>query len=285
MKILLFGATGQVGREVLRRAPQGVQIVPVSRAQADLLDPLEVARAIAERPCGAVINAAAYTAVDKAEENEELALAINGAAPGAMAQAAAAKGVPFLHISTDYVFDGGAGAPFRTGDEPRPLNAYGRSKLAGEEAIRTAGGAYVILRTSWVFSAHGHNFLKTMLRLGRDRASIRVVADQRGGPTPATAIADALLALAGRMHQRRVRETLHLSGEPDTTWAKFARAIFAAAGSDCQVEDISTSEYPTPAIRPLDSRLDCTALAAHGLVRPDWRKALREILKDLPAGE
>lgn len=285
MRILLFGATGQVGREVLRRTPQGVKIVPVSRAEADLLNPLEVARAIAERPCDAVINSAAYTAVDRAEENQELALAINGAAPSAMAQAAATKGVPFLHISTDYVFDGGAGAPFKPDDEPRPLNAYGRSKLAGEEAIRSSGGAHVILRTSWVFSAHGQNFLKTMLRIGRERGSIRVVADQRGGPTPATSIADALLALASRISQDHAGETLHLSGAPDTSWANFARAIFATAGVDCQVEDIATREYPTPAKRPLDSRLECSALAAHSLARPDWRKALRDILKDLPTEE
>lgn len=280
MKILLFGATGQVGREVVRRA-HGVQIMLVPRALADLLDPVAVARAIATSPCDAVINAAAYTAVDQAEQNEELALTINGTAPGAMAQAAVTKGVPFLHISTDYVFDGGADAPFKPDDAPRPLNAYGRSKLAGEEAIRGAGGAHVILRTSWVFSAHNHNFLKTILRIGRERDSIRVVADQRGGPTPATSIADALLTLAVRLRQRQASETLHLSGAPDTSWAEFARAIFAAAAMDCRVDDIATREYPTPARRPLDSRLDCSALAAHDLARPDWRKALPEILADL----
>jgi dTDP-4-dehydrorhamnose reductase len=230
-----------------------------------------------------VINAAAYTAVDRAEEEEALAQVINGAAPGAMAVACAELGIPFVTVSTDYVFDGSGEAPWQPGDAPGPLNAYGRSKLAGEDAVRAAGGVHAILRTSWVVSAHGNNFVKTMLRLGRDRERLTIVADQTGAPTPARAIAAACLEIARQLAQDPAKSgTYHLAGAPQTSWADFAREIFAQAGVDCAVEDIPTTAYPTPAARPLNSRLDCTTLeTVFGLSQPDWRLGLKDILKDL----
>ena len=193
MKLLVFGQTGQVARELARAAPEALFL---GRDQADLSDPAACAAAIRAHRPDAVINAAAWTAVDRAETEEAAATVVNGHAPGAMAQACADLGAPLVHISTDYVFDGAGSLPFRPGDPTAPLGAYGRSKLAGEAAVRAAGGAHVILRTSWVFSAHGANFVKTMLRLGADRPALRVVADQIGGPTPADAIAAACLSLA-----------------------------------------------------------------------------------------
>jgi dTDP-4-dehydrorhamnose reductase len=279
MKLLVFGKTGQVARELQRCAPDATYL---GRDQADLLDPAACAAAIAAHDADAIINAAAWTAVDKAETEEAAATLVNGDAPTAMAQAAAKKGIPFLHISTDYVFDGTGTQPF-TPDQPTgPLGAYGRSKLKGEQGVRAAGGNHLILRTSWVVSAHGANFVKTMLRLGRERESLNVVADQIGGPTPAAAIADALLIAAKAMTQGATGGTHHFAGSPDTSWAGFARAIMATANLPCQIRDIPSSDYPTPAKRPLNSRLDCSALtAAFGIPRPDWRQDLKAIVKEL----
>jgi len=230
-----------------------------------------------------VINAAAYTAVDRAEEEEALATLVNGEAPGAMARACAAQGIPFVHISTDYVFDGSGTAPWRVGDPTAPLGAYGRSKRMGEEAVRGAGGAHVILRTSWVFSAHGANFVKTMLRLGRERTALKVVGDQIGGPTPAADIAATCLQVLDLLRKNHEKSgTYHFSGSPDTSWAGFARAIFDQAGLDVAVEEILTSAYPTPAARPLNSRLDCAQLeTAFGVTRPDWKAGLAAVLEEL----
>jgi len=231
-----------------------------------------------------VINAAAYTAVDRAETEEALAQTVNGAAPAAMAKAAARRGLPFLQISTDYVFDGAGTAPRKPGDPVAPLGAYGRSKLAGEAGVREAGGTHVILRTSWVFSAHGTNFVKTMLRLAESRDKLTVVADQVGGPTPAAAIADALFAMAkGLAVDPGLSGTYHFSGAPDVSWADFAREIFRQSGRATLVEDIPSAAYPTPARRPANSRLDCASLAAFGLARPDWRAHLSDILTELGA--
>lgn len=279
MKLLVFGKTGQVARELQRLAPDATYL---GREEADLLDPAACTAAIAAHDADAIINAAAWTAVDKAETEEAAATVVNGDAPTAMAQAAAAKGVPFLHISTDYVFDGTGDQPFTPDHPTGPLGAYGRSKLAGEEGVRAAGGNHLILRTSWVVSAHGANFVKTMLRLGRERESLNVVADQIGGPTPASAIARALLTAAKAMTDGAPGGTHHFSGAPDTSWAGFARAIMAEAGLPCRINDIPTSEYPTPAKRPLNSRLDCRAFTqAFGVPRPDWRVALKAIVKEL----
>lgn len=279
MKLLIFGKTGQVARELARLAPDATFL---GRDQADLLNPAACAAAIAATEAQVVINAAAWTAVDKAEAEEAAATVVNGEAPTAMARAAAAKGVPFLHISTDYVFDGAGDQPFSPDHQTAPQNAYGRSKLAGEQGVRAAGGDHLILRTSWVVSAHGANFVKTMLRLGKDRETLGVVADQIGGPTPAAAIAQALITAAGAMTQGAGGGTHHLSGQPDASWADFARAIMAGARLPCRITDIPSSAYPTPARRPLNSRLDCSSLqAAFGIPRPDWRQDLATILKEL----
>ncbi|MET4102622.1 dTDP-4-dehydrorhamnose reductase [Roseovarius sp. MBR-78] len=283
MRVLVFGDTGQLATELARRAPGGINLDMAGRARADLETPETCAALIRDTGPDAVINAAAYTAVDRAEEDEDRATRVNATAPAAMAAACAGLGVPLVHVSTDYVFDGAGTAPWQPGDAPAPLGAYGRSKLAGEVAIRASGADHAILRTSWVVSAHGSNFVRSMLRLGRDRNTLRVVADQIGGPTPASALADACLSVAARLRaDPGLTGTYHFAGTPETSWAGFARAIFEMAGIACTVEDIPTTAYPTPARRPLNSRLDCTETqAAFGLAPPDWRAGLRDILTEL----
>lgn len=282
MRLLLIGRTGQVATEVLRRAPRGVAVTALGREAADLSDPAACARAVRDAEADAVVNAAAWTAVDRAEAEEEAARVVNAHAPAAMARAAAERGLPFVHISTDYVFPGTGEAPHRPEDPTGPLGAYGRTKLAGEEGVRAAGGRHAILRTSWVFSAHGANFVKTMLRLGRERAEVSVVADQVGGPTPAAAIADACLTVARALAGGAEGGTFHLAGAPDVSWAGFAEAIMAEAGLAARVNPIPTAAYPTPARRPANSRLDCSSLErAFGVGRPDWRAGLRDVLRDL----
>jgi len=278
MSILVFGKTGQVAIELQRHGT----VKALGRDQADLSDPAACAAAILEQRPQAVINAAAYTAVDRAEQEEELAQVVNGEAPGAMARAAAELGVPFLHISTDYVFDGTGENPWFPENQVNPLGAYGRTKLAGEIAVQQAGGNAAILRTSWVFSAHGANFVKTMLRLGHERDALNVVADQIGGPTPAASIAKALLVMAKAMQNGAKGGLYHFSGQPDTSWAGFAREVFSQAGTDVLVHGIPATDYPTPAVRPMNSRLDCTSLMADfGVERPDWRAGLADVLAEL----
>ncbi|OOY27834.1 dTDP-4-dehydrorhamnose reductase [Thioclava sp. L04-15] len=279
--ILVFGQTGQVAQELQRLMPDAAFL---GRNRVDLRDPDAAAQAIRETKPEAVINAAAYTAVDKAEEEGALAQVVNGDAPAAMAEACSALGIPLVHISTDYVFDGSGETPFKPTDPTDPLGAYGRTKLAGEEAIRATGGTFAILRTSWVFSAHGGNFVKTMLRLSESRDHLTIVADQIGGPTPAKAIAEASLTMAAQLQRSPEKSGVyHFSGSPDVSWAGFAREIFARAGRGVTVEDIPTADYPTPAKRPLNSRLDCSDLAVFGLTRPDWRSGLNEVLIELGA--
>ncbi|MDJ0630815.1 MAG: dTDP-4-dehydrorhamnose reductase [Rhodobacter sp.] len=282
MRALIFGTTGQVAAELRRRAPAGADVTALGRDKADLTRPAACAAAIAGHGADLVINAAAYTAVDKAEEEEPLATVINADAPAAMARAAAELGVPFCHVSTDYVFDGSGDAPWRTGDPTAPLGAYGRSKLAGECGVLRAGGTHAILRTSWVFSALGSNFVKTMLRLAETRSRLTVVADQVGGPTAAADIADALWTIGTGLMDGAKGGTYHFSGAPDVSWADFAREIFAQAGRAVEVVDIPGSGFPSPARRPSNSRLDCTELETEfGLKRPDWRQSLAEVLADL----
>ena len=280
MTFLVFGSTGQVGTELRLQSPNSTFL---GRNQAGLNNPATCAAAIRSRRPKAVINAAAWTAVDKAEAEEAQALTINGAAVAAMATACAELGIPLVHISTDYVFDGAGETPFSPDHPTAPLGAYGRTKLAGENAVRASGAPHAILRTSWVFSAHGSNFVKTMLRLGAERKAVNVVADQVGGPTPARDIARACLVIAERLTDDPSRSgTYHFSGAPDVSWADFARAIFVRAAVDCTVHDIPTSAYPTPAVRPLNSRLDCATLGqVFGISRPDWASGLDKTLQEL----
>jgi dTDP-4-dehydrorhamnose reductase len=279
MDILVFGETGQVARELA--AYDGVTCL--SRTAADLVDPEGCGAVIhAARP-KAVINVAAYTDVDKAEEDAALATVINGETPGAMAHACADLCIPFVSVSTDYVFSGQGETPWSPSDPVAPLGAYGRSKFFGEQEIANAGGTWAILRTSWVVSSHGNNFVKTMLRLGAERDSLNIVADQIGGPTPARDVAAALIKIVhGLTRNPDKKGVYHLSGSPDVSWADFARCVFDQADLSCMVQDISSSAYPTPAARPLNSRLNCNSLeASFGITRPDWQQGLTEILKEL----
>lgn len=283
MNILVFGHSGQVATELRALDSDDVQITALSRADADLTDPAACAAAINVHAPDAVINAAAYTAVDKAESDAETAQVINADAPAAMARACAARDIPFVSISTDYVFSGAGNTPWAPADPTDPQSVYGRTKHDGEVAIVNAGGRNAVLRTSWVVSGHGNNFVKTMLRLGVERESLTIVADQIGGPTGAAEIARACITIAKTLDTEPKKSGIyHFSGAPYTSWADFARVIFDAANIPCAVADIPSSDYPTPAKRPLNSRLDCTATeAAFGILRPDWRESLTHILTQL----
>lgn len=285
MTIVVIGRSGQLARALAELAP-GARYL--GRDELDLAAPDAALAALRPHLPGAqaIINAAAFTAVDQAEAEESLAFAVNAESPGAMARAAAAQGVPFVQVSTDYVFDGSGSRPWRPDDPPAAINAYGRSKLEGERIVTAAGGVHAILRTAWVFSGDGADFVTAMLRLGAERPRLHVVADQIGGPTPAAALAEACLNIARALaREPGLSGTYHYAGAPDTSRADFARAILAAAGLATQVEDIATKDYPTPAARPLNSRLDCSStIAAFGLPRPDWRAALPAIIaRERPA--
>ena len=279
MKVLVFGQSGQVGR-ALQASQAQVAIQSLSRAEADFEDPEHCARHVLKTDADAIIIAAAYTQVDQAEKEEPKALMINAQTPCAIACAAAERNLPVVHISTDYVFDGQGHAPHATDHPVAPLGAYGRTKQAGEAMVRASGATHAVLRTSWVFSQYGNNFVKTMLRLGAERDAINVVADQLGGPTPASSIADACINVARQLiDDKRKSGTYHLSGEPDISWADFARAIFERAGMSCAVNDIATADYPTAVRRPLNSRLDNRAtLDTFGIARPNWAHALDAVL-------
>ncbi|SDX67358.1 dTDP-4-dehydrorhamnose reductase [Sulfitobacter pontiacus] len=283
MKILVFGYNGQVATELRALDGDDVQITALARTDADLTDPAACAAAIDAHAPDAVINAAAYNAVDKAESDADTAQIINADAPTAMAQACAAHDIPFVSISTDYVFSGAGNSPWTPADQTDPQGVYGRTKRDGEIEIAKSGGRYAVLRTSWVVSSHGNNFVKTMLRLGAEREALTIVADQIGGPTGAAEIAQACITIAKTLIIESKKSGIyHFSGAPNTSWADFARAIFDAANIPCDVTDIPSSDYPTPAKRPLNSRLDCTTTeAAFGISRPDWRESLTHILTQL----
>ncbi len=285
MKIAVFGKTGQVATELQRRVPDGVTLEVIGRDQVDFSDPQGVFDVARSLKADAAINAVAYTAVDQAESEPDIANTINGHSVAALLNGCSVAKVPLVHISTDYVFPGDGETPWSPDDQTGPLGTYGSSKLLGEQAF-TALAAHpsAILRTSWVFSSHGANFVKTMLRLGAERDQLTIISDQIGGPTPAAAIADACLTIASGLVGGHAGGTYHFSGAPDTSWAGFAREIFAQAGVTCDVIEIPTSDYPTPAKRPLNSRLDCSSLAADfGIERPDWKAALSDVLKELDA--
>ena len=281
MSILVFGKTGQVAREI---AAASGDVTCLGREGADLSAPGACDAAIRATRPRAVVNAAAWTDVDGAEAAEAEATRINGDAPGEMAGTCAALGVPLVHISTDYVFDGTGERPWAPGDPTGPLGAYGRSKLKGERGVTEAGGAHVVLRTAWVFSAHGKNFVKTMAALGETRDSLTVVGDQIGGPTPAAAIAVACLRIADALADGAPSGVHHFCGAPDASWADLARAVMAQAGHACAVTDIASADWPTPAPRPLNSRLDCGSLqTTFGIARPDWRAGVADVVAQLRA--
>lgn len=277
--ILVFGKTGQVATELNYHK----DVIALGRDEADLFIPISCAEAVRLYKPRAVINAAAYTAVDKAESEENLANTINGEAPLALASACLELNIPLVHISTEYVFDGSGTTPRFVADTPNPKNAYGRSKLKGEEAIEASGCVHAILRTSWVVSAHGNNFVKTMRRLSETRNCITVVDDQIGGPTCARDIAQTCISVAEQLIEDPSKSgTYHYSGQPNVSWYQFANSIFELMGCKTIASPITTMEYPTPAIRPLNSRIDCARIKnIFGIARPFWRDGLEEILRDL----
>jgi dTDP-4-dehydrorhamnose reductase len=292
MRIIVIGKEGQVARALAERAKaHGAQAVLVGRPKIDLADPSGIEDVLFETGGDVVVNAAAYTAVDQAESEPELAEAINGIGAGAVAGAAAAMGVPVIHLSTDYVFDGTGERPYREDDPVSPLGAYGTSKLLGEQAVAEVDD-HVILRTAWVYSPFGKNFVKTMLRLAADRDEVGVVADQHGAPTSALDIADGILAISRNLLDKpqdsSLRGLFHMTGTGYATWAEFASEIFAVSarlgGPSARVRAIATADFPTPARRPANSRLDCTKLSnAHGVVLPPWRTSLETCVKRLIA--
>lgn len=296
MTVLLFGGNGQLGQELRRAlAPLGEVVATTRSGTLPDGSPCEVADFNAPATLTAlldrvrpqvVVNAAAYTAVDRAEEERDAAWRANAEAPGVVARWCAAAGVPLVHYSTDYVFDGQGTRPYREDDATAPLGVYGASKLAGEEAIRAAGGRHLIFRTAWVYASHSANFLRTMLRVGAERDVLRVVADQVGTPTPAALIAD--VTAQALQHAGGLSGTWHLTANGDTSWHGFAEAIFAeavAAGKLARaptVEAITTAEYPTPAKRPAYSVLDVTKLEADfGITLPRWQDGLKRVIAEL----
>ncbi len=288
-RVLVTGATGQLGAELARCAwPDGWAVTALSKADLDLADTAAIAAKMAEHPWDAVINAAAYTAVDKAESDVVAAWAVNALAPAAFGEACARAGVPLVQVSTDYVFGGDREGAWEVDDPVAPLGVYGASKLGGELAVRTSGARHVIVRTAWVVSAHGHNFVKTMLRVGAERDTLRVVDDQHGSPTSAADLARALQLIALRLAEDpgAPTGTFHFSNAGAVSWAGFAREIFrqsaARAGPSAVVEPIATADYPTPARRPTNSLLDTRAIqAAYGIAPRPWAEALGDILDEL----
>ena len=289
MNILLLGQHGQLSRELQLSLGQQAEVKVFGRAQLDLSQPEQLRRQLQTLQPDLIVNAAAHTAVDRAESEPELAFAINAVAPGILAERAAELGVPLIHYSTDYVFDGSKPTPYTEQDAPKPLNVYGRSKLAGEQAIQAVGGAHLILRTSWVYSLHGSNFLLSMQRLLQERDSLNVVADQIGAPTWAGSIAQATAQLIEHWRAGRPGPwgIYHLTSLGETSWFGFANAIaeqLRAQGKHaCAPTPIPSSAYPTPAQRPLNSRLDCSRLQRDWAIQlPRWQQALADCLAASP---
>ncbi len=290
--VLVTGGSGQVGGALRRMAREGLELVAPDRAALDLADPAAIAALVASRPWGAVVNAGAYTAVDRAESEVVAAWTINALAPAALAHATAALGIPLVHISTDYVFDGSKPAPYREDDPVAPLGVYGASKEGGEQAVRTANPRHLILRTAWVVSPDGANFVKTMLRLAAERPELRVVADQHGCPTAAGDIAAAILALLPRLVASADARwgTYHFVNAGEASWHELACAVVARAGrsggATPRVTPITTADYPTPARRPANSRLSTAKLTHdYGIVPRGWRESVDEIVDQLMTRE
>lgn len=290
--ILLTGGGGQVGTEFRRLSPPGFDVVAPGRDQMDMADPASIAEFVASRPWAAIVNSAAYTAVDRAETDAVNAWRVNALGPAALAQAARQIGAPLVHLSTDYVFDGAKTAPYVESDPVGPVGVYGASKEGGEQAVRTGAPRHVILRTAWVVSPHGGNFVKTMLRLGRERDRLTVVDDQHGCPTSATDIARALAVITRRLVEDADAPvgTYHFVNSGEATWCGFAREIFSQAGAAGRkvplLEAIPTSAYPTPARRPANSRLDTARLTRDFGIEPrPWRAAVSEVVETLLADQ
>jgi dTDP-4-dehydrorhamnose reductase len=282
MRIAVTGSCGQVATSLLERAGSGLEVVALGRPGFDLADRAAVIAGLEAAGPDVIVNAAAYTAVDKAEAEETLAFRVNGEGAGHVAEAAARLGVPLLHLSTDYVFDGALDRPYREDDPTGPTGAYGRSKLAGEKEVARRCQNSIILRTAWVYSPFGANFVRTMLRVNETRDEVGVVADQRGNPTSAIDIAAALIAVAARVKDDSapaLRGIFHMTGSGEASWADFAEAVFGEAEARgrraTRVKRIATADYPTPARRPSNSRLDNEKLArVYGLSLPDWRRSV-----------
>jgi dTDP-4-dehydrorhamnose reductase len=291
MRLMITGREGQVARALAERARgRGHEVVFAARPELDLAEPSTISETVARHAPDVIVSAAAYTAVDGAEEEEALATRINGEAPGLLGRAARDAGARIIHLSTDYVFDGSGERSWREDDPVAPLNAYGRSKLAGEEAVRRAApDEHLILRTAWVYSPFGDNFVRTMLRLAETRDEVDVVEDQFGNPTSALDIAGAVLAICDRWTSDAatgVGRTYHFAGTGETSWAGFARRIFEISarlgGPTARVNNIPASAFPRPARRPANSRLDSSRFAADfGLAAPDWRNSLDDVIRRL----
>ncbi len=291
-KILVVGCNGQVGQELLERAEaHGLVVSGLDLPAIDITDETSIRSALASNAPDLIVNAAAYTAVDKAESESAIARAVNETGPKLLAEAAAGIGVPLFHISTDYVFDGQKEGPYEETDPVAPLGVYGATKTAGDDAVRASLTAHIILRTAWVYSSHGGNFVKTMLRLAGERDELSVVGDQHGCPTAAGDVADALLTIASQYFSepesmRGRWGTYHFCSGPATTWHGFAEAIMKGAASrgrpSIPVQRIPTADYPTPAERPKNSVLDCTKIQqTFGIMPRPWTLALNQVLDRL----
>lgn len=291
MRLLVTGRDGQVARSLLAAGPaSGREVLALGRPELDLAGSEEgIIDAVTNIRPDVIVSAAAYTAVDKAEEERELAFAVNARGAGAVAAAAKALGVPLLHLSTDYVYDGAKDAPYVEDDAPNPTGVYGASKLAGEEAILAAYANVVILRTAWVYSPFGRNFVKTMLVLAKDREEVRIVADQHGNPTSAQDIAAAVIRVAENTcasDEPELRGRFHLAAPDSATWADLAEHVLRVSadrgGPSARVTRITTAEFPTPARRPANTRLDCSRLATkHNIILPSWRQSAANVVAEL----
>ena len=277
--ILVFGKNGQVAKELQILG----KVITCDRNKADLLNPLACAQLIRDYRPSSVINAAAYTAVDKAESEPKIVTITNAHAPSAMAQTCAEIGIPFIHISTDYVFSGHGQTPWKPTDITIPQNTYGLSKLAGEKAIIASGANYAIIRTSWIFSAHGVNFVKTLLSLSRTQKKLSIISDQVGGPTPAHDIAATCLSIVSQLEKNpRKFGIYHFSGKPFVSWHDFATSIFKYLEYKIQLKATLKKNYQTAAKRPLNSRMDCSQIRkVFGISQPDWHVGLKNILKEI----
>lgn len=290
-RIVVTGRNGQVARSLGERvlAHEAIDVIALGRPELDLQRPDTIAATITGLQPDLIVSAAAYTAVDQAEGEAPLAMAVNAVAPGEIAKAAALLGVPVIHLSTDYVFDGTKPAPYIESDAAAPVSVYGRSKLQGEIAVAGFNPDHVILRTAWLYGPFGRNFLKTMLRLAESRKVVRVVDDQIGCPTSTLDLADGILAIAYNLLERddpALRGVFHLAASGSGSWADFAEEIFRRSrlrgGPSAEVERIPTSEYPTAARRPANSRLDCArVLALHGVILPPWHDSVAAVVESM----